>query len=65
MKLLHDIFLSCYLNELSYGLHFKKWIFFVFHPFSPAPTVYGGSQARGLIGAVAASLHHSHRNARS
>ena len=25
-----------------------------------APTVaYGGSQARGLIGAVAASLHHS------
>ena len=29
------------------------------------PTAYGGSQARGLIGAVAAILHHSHSNARS
>ena len=27
-----------------------------------APTAYGGSQARGQIGAVAASLHHSHSN---
>ena len=27
------------------------------------PTAYGGSQARGLIGAVAASLHQSHSNA--
>ena len=26
---------------------------------------YGGSQARGRIGAVAAGLHHSHSNARS
>ena len=26
---------------------------------------YGGSQARGRIGARAASLHHSHSNARS
>ena len=26
---------------------------------------YGGSQARGWIGATTASLHHSHRNARS
>ena len=26
---------------------------------------YGGSQARGLIGAVAASLHQSHSNAAS
>ena len=25
-----------------------------------APAAYGGSQARGHIGAVAASLHHSH-----
>ncbi len=30
-----------------------------------APTAYGGSQARGLIGAVAAGLHHSHSNAGS
>ena len=27
--------------------------------------VYGGSQARGQIGAMAASLHHSHSNAGS
>ena len=30
-----------------------------------APMAYGGSQARGLIGAVAASLLQSHRNTRS
>ena len=30
-----------------------------------APTVYGGSQAGGLIGAVATGLCHSHSNARS
>ena len=29
------------------------------------PETYGGSQARGRIGAAAASLHHSHSNARS
>ena len=29
------------------------------------PEVYGGSQARGLTGAVAAGLCHSHSNARS
>ena len=30
-----------------------------------APVVYGGSQARGRIGAVAAGLHQSHSNAGS
>ena len=32
-----------------------------------SPAAYGGSQARGRIGAVAAGLHqsHSHSNARS
>ena len=35
-------------------------LFFVFLPFSRAvPAAYGDSQARGLIGAVAASLRHS------
>ena len=29
------------------------------------PTAYGGSQARGLIGAVDACLHHSHSNMES
>ena len=41
------------------------FFFFVFCPFRVAPTPYGGSQARGLIRAVAASLHQSHSNARS
>ena len=36
--------------------------FFVFCPFTAA---YGGSQARGLIGAIAAGLCQSHSNARS
>ena len=30
-----------------------------------APAAYGGSQARGPIGAAAAGLHHSHSNAGS
>jgi len=30
-----------------------------------APAVYGGSQDRGLIGAVAVGPNHSHSNARS
>ena len=33
--------------------------------FSATPAAYGGSQARGPIGATAACLHHSHSNARS
>ena len=39
--------------------------FFFFFLFRAALTAYGSSQARGLIGATAAGLHHSHRNARS
>ena len=39
--------------------------FFVFSLFRAIPTAYGGSQARSLIGAVAAGLYHSHSQARS
>ena len=39
--------------------------FFFFCLFRAVPTAYGGSLARGRIGAVAASLHHSHGNAGS
>ena len=36
---------------------------FVFLPFSKAaPMAYGGSQARGLIGAVDTDLHRRHSN---
>ena len=37
--------------------------FFVFCLFRATPAAYEGSQARGRIGAVAASLHHSQSNA--
>ena len=45
----------------------KLFLFFVFcfGLSRAAPAAYGGSQARGQIGAVAASIHHSHSNARS
>ena len=38
---------------------------FVFCLFRATPAAYGGSQARGQIGAVAVGLHHSHHNTRS
>ena len=45
---------------------FKTYFYFlnflVFLSLRAAPAAYGGSQARGLIGAVATSLHHSHSN---
>ena len=63
------------------GLAWKKWqgrpgrplfrhilflyILFIYFVFRAAPAAYGGSQARGPIGAVATSLHHSHNSARS
>ena len=42
---------------------FFFFFFFGLFAFSWAPpAAYGGSQARGPIGAVAAGLHHSHSN---
>ena len=38
---------------------------FFFLLFRAAPMSYGGSQVRGRIGAIAASLYHSHSNAGS
>ena len=46
---------------------FKNWeggLFVCFCLFRVATAAYGGSQARGLIGAIAASHSHSHSNAR-
>jgi len=43
-------------------LGFFGFFFFCLLSFRAAPAAYGGSQARGLIGAVAAGLHHSHSN---
>ena len=49
---------------------FFRWSFFfllflVFNLFRATPAAYGGSQTRGLIRAVASSLHQSHSNAGS
>ena len=41
------------------------FFFWLFAIYWAAPTAYGGSQARGLIGAIATGLHQSHSNARS
>ena len=53
----------------SYIFNMLNTIFFVcvcLFAFSmAAPLAYRGSQARGLIGAVATSLHQSHSNAGS
>ena len=43
----------------------KLEIFFFFCLLRAAPTAHGDSQARGLIGAIAANLYHSHGNTRS
>ena len=47
----------------------KMWHIYIFLLsfclFQAAALAHGGSQARGLIGAIAASLHHSHSYARS
>ena len=47
-------------------LHFHIFLYFYFYffcLFRATPTAYGGSQARGWIGAVAAGLQHNHSNA--
>ena len=41
------------------------FLFFVFWLFRATPMAHGGSQDMGLIGATAASLHHSHSKAGS
>ena len=46
-------------------LFFFLFLFFHLVFFRAVPSAYGGYQARGLIGATAASLHYSHSNARS
>ena len=64
----HDLFLFCrqdYLWHIFYLFYFILFYFLSFCLSRAAPVAYGGSQARGAIGAVAASLHHSHSNAGS
>ena len=46
--------------SLGLVFFFSSLFFFVFCLFRAAPVAYVGSQARGLIRATAAVLHHSH-----
>ena len=55
---------SCFL-PLILGPVYSFFFFFFLCLFRAAPGAYGDSQARGLIGAAAAGLCHSHSNARS
>ena len=49
--------------QMRHFMLFLLFIIFKFFIFSrAAPVAYVGSQARGLIGAVAASLRQSHSN---
>ena len=52
--------LMIYENSVNFFLFFCLFSFF-----RASPTAYGVSQARGLIGAVAAGLHYRHSNSRS
>ena len=53
--------MSANLFIISFNLIF--FLSFCLFAFSRAtPVAYGGSQARGLIGAVATGLYHSHSN---
>jgi len=49
-------------NLIRYHWFIFAFFFFFYH-FRATPMLYGGSHARGLIGAVATGLHHSHSNA--
>ena len=51
------------INLIFRPLLFFFFFFFFFFVFARATSAaYGGSQATGLIGVEAASLHHSHSN---
>ena len=60
-----DVILYFYSKVVLCNLMFKVVFFFFFLLIRVAPAAYGGSQARGPIGATATGLHHSHSNTRS
>ena len=61
-----NVLLNCWdVADLFISFLFLSFFFFFFCLFAiswAAPAAYGGSQARGLIGAVATSLRQSHSN---
>ena len=64
LSVLHSfLWLSCI--PLDEDTTFVYSFFFFFLLFRATPLAYGSSQARGQIGAIAASYSHSHSNAKS
>ena len=55
--------LFLYSPQAKNGFYIFFSFFLFFSLFRAAPVVYENSQAKGRIGAVAASLHHNHGNA--
>ena len=62
-KVIRIMFMTGFCKPVFFFFFFFFFLVFLLF-FWTASAAYGGSQARGLIGAVAASLHHSHSNAR-
>ena len=58
-----DGFIIMIIFEIYSRANYINSLFFCCCFFRAAPMAYGGSQARGRIGVVAAGLHHSHSNA--
>ena len=56
------MYFAVHLKLTQHSFFFFLFSFFVFCLFRAAHAAYGGSQARGQIGAVAAGLHQSHSN---
>ena len=55
-------YLFIQLKYCSFTMCYCVSFLFFFCLFRATPTTYGGSQARGLMGAVVACLHQSHSN---
>ena len=62
---IYGAFPMCITHIISFNLFFFFFFFCLFAISWAAPAAFGGSQARGLIRAVAAGLRQSHSNAGS
>ena len=64
LRVKSDLYLSAYTTATTKPDP-SQFFFFLFAISWAAPAAYGGSQARGRIGAVATGLHQGHSNAGS
>ena len=66
IQLIYNVVPISAIQQSDSTIYIYTFLFiFMYLFFRDAPMVYEGSQARGPIRAVAASLHHSHSNAGS